>query len=298
MNQYKDQDLRKYFEDLSPEYIEKKNRQQEEENKQVYEDFISNLKIGKCFLCGMNMNSFKTSAPCFHWFTYPKGIRKKHFETYLTKPLGFFQLDSYFRWLANSETFLTNINDLKDETSKTSYLESTFKYKNIEWAFSIGKTDLEGHQSARVGAEPHYHIQMKVNNLIFLKFNDFHIPFNDNDLFMIEFQNQMGDKLIKHDSYSAGISVLEDEELMEELDNIMVRSDNESTAPFNRQSIIMAPEGEAISGEIIQQALAESHRTKQPISKVIQKLMKNVKVITQIIPGEGVPEMTKRSGKK
>ena len=90
----------------------------------------------------MNMNSFKESVHCFHWFTYPKGIRKKHFESYLKKPIGFFQLDSYFRWLANSEVFLTNINDLKDETSATSYLESTFRYKNFEWAFSVGRYDL------------------------------------------------------------------------------------------------------------------------------------------------------------
>jgi hypothetical protein len=76
------------------------------------------------------MNSFDEGRPCFHWFTYPTGIRKKHFENYLKYPIGFFQLDSYFRWLANTEKPIANINDLKDETSSTSYLETTFKYKN------------------------------------------------------------------------------------------------------------------------------------------------------------------------
>jgi hypothetical protein len=139
---------------------------------------------------------------------------------------------------------------------------------------------------------------MKVNGLIFLKFNDFHIPFSDSDLFMIELQKQAGNKLIKRDSYSAGISVIEDPEMLEELNNYMVRAEDETTAPFNRQTLVMAPEDETFSGEIIQQAIEESNLTKQPLGKVIQKLVKNAKVITQITPGEGVPEMTKRSGKK
>lgn len=299
MNSYKNQDLKTYFNNLGEDFIAEKNRKQDEENKRVHEDFITNLKKGKCFLCGMNMNSFKDSVYCFHWFTYPKGIRKKHFESYLKKPIGFFQLDSYFRWLANSEVFLTNINDLKDETSATSYLESTFRYKNFEWAFSVGYTDLEGHPAAKVGAEPHFHIQMKIDDQIFLRFNDFHIPFSNQDLFMIELRKQMGNELlINQGSLNADISVLENEEFLEELEKKMIRADDETTAPFNRQTIIMAPEGQTISGEIIQQAYEESLRTKEPVSKIIQRLVNDVQVITHIAPGNGVPEMTKRSGKK
>jgi hypothetical protein len=299
MNRYKNQDLKTYFNNLGEDYIVEKNRQQDEENKRVHEDFINNLKKGKCFLCGMNMNSFKDSVHCFHWFTYPKGIRKKHFESYLKKPIGFFQLDSYFRWLANSEVFLTNINDLKDETSSTSFLESTFRYKNLEWSFSVGNTDLEGHAGAKVGAEPHFHIQMKVDNQIFLRFNDFHIPFSDQDLFMIELRKQMGNELlINQGSLNAGMSVLENEEFLEELDKEMIRADDSTTAPFNRQTIVIAPEGQTISGEIIQQAYDESIKTNEPISKIIQRLVKDAQIITHISPGDGVPEMTKRSGKK
>ncbi len=299
MNKYKDQDLKSFFNNLGADLIEEKNRQQDEENKRIHQEFISNLKIGKCFLCGGDMDSFEESKTCFHWFTYPKGIRKKHFESYLKKPIGFFKLDSYFRWLANSEVFLTNINDLKNETSSTSFLESTFKYKNIEWAFSVGNTDLEGHQNAKIGAEPHYHIQMIVDDRIFLKFNDFHIPFSDEDLFMIELQKQMeGQILINQGSMNAGVRILENEELFEEIEKLMVRADDVNTAPFNRQSMIIAPEGQTIDGEIIQKAIEESSRTKEPVSKIIQRLIKDVKVITQIIPGEAVPDMTKRSGKK
>lgn len=61
---------------------------------------------------------------------------------------------------------MTNINDLSEETSDSSFLETTIKYKNIEWSFSIGKTDKEGHQTAKIGDKPHYHLQMKVDNQI------------------------------------------------------------------------------------------------------------------------------------
>ena len=97
-------------------------------NARVYKEFTDGLKIGKCFLCGGQMNSFEEGRPCFHWFTYPTGIRKKLFENYLKNPIGFFQLDSYFRWLANTEKPIANINDLKDETSSTSYLETCLLY--------------------------------------------------------------------------------------------------------------------------------------------------------------------------
>jgi hypothetical protein len=290
--------LNKFLDKFTPEFIEEKNRQQSEENKAVHEEFISNLRIGKCFMYGLDMNAFIESKPCFHWFTYPSGIKKKNFEKYLQNSIGFFQLDSYFRWLANSEVFMTNINDLKDETSSMSYLETTYKYKNIEWAFSIGKTDLEGHSAAKVGNNPHYHIQMKVNDNIFLKFNDFHIPFSDQDLFVIELQEQASDKVIKRSSLGAGMSVIEDTEFMQELDDHMVRSDNNSAAPFNRQTIIIAPEGESITDEIINKAYEESKRTNVPVSKIIQNYLPGAEVIVQITHGEAVPPMTKRSGKK
>ena len=244
------------------------------------------------------MDDFIVSKPCFHWFTYPKGIKKKYFKNYLKNPIGFFRIDSYFRWLANTEKPLGNINDLKEETSNSSFLETTYKYKNIEWAFSIGKTDIEGHQNSNFGDKPHYHIQMKVDNRIFLKFNDYHIPFTDEDLFTIELFEQAGDRVIKTNSYGHGMSSLEDEGNLEIFDDEMTITDDFDNATINRQTMIQAPEGETISGELIQKALEESRRTKKPIGKIMQRLMKDSKITTVLSPGDGVPKMSKRNGKK
>tara|TARA_R110002050_G_scaffold239328_1_gene375469 strand:+ start:1094 stop:1990 length:897 start_codon:yes stop_codon:yes gene_type:complete len=298
MNPYKDKDLRKFIQSFSEEEVAKQTKLQEVRNTQVYKEFIDALKIGKCSLCGDEMNSFIESKPCFHWFTYPIGIKKKHFKNYLETPIGFFQLDSYFRWLANTEKPLGNINDLKEETSSTSYLETTYRFKNIEWAFSIGHTDKEGHKNAKAGSLPHYHIQMKVDDRIFLKFNDFHIPFSDGDLFTLEMFEQAGDLVKWGHSRGQGIGILEDEENIEIIDNALTVTDDYENAVVNRQTIIEMPEGETISGDLIQQAIEESKKTKKPIGKIIQRLLKEAKVTTILTPGEGVPKMTKRSGKK
>jgi hypothetical protein len=298
MNPYEDKDLRKFIESIPQEEVDRQTRLQAEDNANVYKKFIEGLKVGKCFLCGGQMNSFENVRPCFHWFTYPTGIKKKFFENYLKNPIGFFQLDSYFRWLATTDKPIANINDLKDETSSTSYLETTYKYKNIEWAFSIGYTDKEGHPNAQVGSTPHYHIQMKVDDRIFLKFNDFHIPFSDGDLFTITMLDQAPDKIKLGHSYGEGIGILEDEENLDLIDDAMTITDDIENAPFNRQTLIQASEGQTISGEIINQAIEESKRTKKPIGKILQRLLSDAKITTVLTPGEGVPKMTKRSGKK
>ncbi|NOU18879.1 MAG: hypothetical protein HOO91_15095 [Bacteroidales bacterium] len=298
MNPYKNTDIRKHIESIPQDEVDRQTRLQEEENERVHKEFIDGLKVGKCFICGDQMDTFEPVKPCFHWFTYPNGIKKKHFDKYLTNPIGFFQLDSYFRWLANTEKLIGNINDLKDETSSTSYLESTYKYKNIEWAFSIGQTDKEGHPNAKVGSAPHYHIQMKVDDRIFLRFNDFHIPFSDGDMFTLEMFEQAGDLVKWGHSFGHGVGILEDEENIDIIDDAMIITDDIENAPFNRQTLIIAPEGKTISGKIIQQAIEESKQTKKPIGKILERLLSDSKITTIITPGDGIPKMTKRSGKK
>jgi hypothetical protein len=298
MNPYRDKDLRKFIESIPQEEVDRQTRLQDENNRRVYKEFIEALNVNKCFICCKQMDTFDELKPCFHWFTHPKGIKKKYFKNYLAKPLSFFRLDSYFRWLANSEKPIANINDLKEETSSTSYLESTFKYKNIEWAFSIGHTDKEGHKNRNVGSIPHYHIQMKVDDRIFLKFKDFHIQFTDEDLFYMEMLEQANDKFVLVHSFGHGIGILEDEENLKIIYDSMTITEDEENAPFNIQTLIKAPEGQTISGELIQKAIDESKRTKYTIGKILQKYLVDSKVITIITPGDGVPKMTKRSGKK
>ena len=297
-NPYKNIDLKKYLASFTPVEIEEKNRIQDEENAKVYSEFIAALKLNKCFMCGMGLNEFDENEFCFHWFLHPQGIRKRHFDNYLNNnELRFFNLDSYLRWLANTEKPFRNINDLTEEIASNQLFQYTIKYKNIEWSISVGHTDIAGHKNKKIGSAPHYHLQMKVNGLIFIRFNDYHIRFSDEDLFMLELIRQSeGDVGIGHFK-GQGISVLETHANLKILDEKMKLVDNESSATFLTQTFIQAPEGESISGELIAELLEESKKTKIPFRHLFKRHRPDYKITTIVNPGEGVPEMKKRKGR-
>jgi len=298
MNPYKDKDLRKFIESIPEEEIIRQNQLQLEYTKKLYEIFIQALDQNKCFICGDPMTKFNESKFCHHWFTYPNEIKKKHFKKYLNLPFGFFKLNSYFRWLANTENPIRNINDLKSETSINTYLETTIKYKNIEWAFSISYTDKEGHSSSQMGNIPHYHLQMKVDNRVFIKFNDFHIQFTDEDLFMLELLDQVGDMVESTYIFGEGVGIIEKEKDLDLIDRTMTVTENEEAALFERQTFIKAAEGQPIPGELVQKAIMESKKTGEPMGRILQRYLPDTSSMTIISPGAGVPEMKKRSKKK
>lgn len=302
MNPFRNHNLKEFIDSIPKEKVEEAQREQIETSERLHKEFLDALAKGECSLCGDQLSSFNTREPCMHWFTYPPGIKKKHFYQLLSKPLTYYGLDAYFRWLANSEVLFGNINDLREEVSETSYAETTIRYKSIEWSFSLGKTDIEGHKGARVGGEPHYHVQMLVNGRPFIRFNDFHVRFTESDLFTMEMLRQ-GEGRFRHEAYKGhGIGVLESDVSAQVLDENMVLADDVDSAPFHRQTIIQAPEGELISGDLVRQSVLESKSTKEPIGRILQRLLatsnSKASVQTIISPGPGVPKMSKRSGKK
>ena len=297
MNPYQDKDIRAFLESIPEEELEEYITLLNEGHDKAYNDFIENLNIGKCFLCGENMDSFDVNRPCFHWFTYPKGIKKKYFDTYLKNSIDFFRINCYFRWLANIENPIVNINDLKENTSTTSFLETTIKYKNIEWAFSIGYTDKEGHQNSHLGSEPHFHIQMKVDDNYFLRFNDYHIPFSDLDLFKLDYIEQSGNKSFLNIPYGLGMNVLENEELYDIIDEELIGEPDEKDGSIRRITTLIASEEHPFSAELLLQALEESDATKRTLGGTLQKLFSDAKIETSFSVNNGI-KMSKRSGKK
>lgn len=291
----KKMDIREFLESISPEEIEHNNREQLEENQKFFEDFKAAYSKDCCSLCGNRLDYFSKSETCFHWFTMPIGIKKKDFEDYLSEPIDFFRLESYFRWMASMEYPLKNINDLSDEVSESKIKEVTIKFKNIEWALNYGKTDLSGHENSKNANFPHFHLQVQVDNKPFIRFNDFHIPFSDADLFNIEVMKKASDLVDFRYDLGEGMSFIEDPEKLKELDKIMKVADNEDTAPFHTTSVVQMPDGKTMSGDILEQIFQESRETKIPIRHLVKKYYPEVIVSTQVFPGEGVPEMKKRN---
>lgn len=287
-------DIIEFINGLTPEQIEKSNKRQIEENIRVYNEFKAAYEIGNCSLCSHPLNHFDESHPCFHWFLRPDGIRKKHFDTYLRNPIGFFRFDSYIRWMANLQAPFKNINDLKAEMNTAKVAEYTVKYKNIEWSINIGKTDKQGHPDSLNANFPHFHLQMTIDGQQFIKFNDYHIPLSKEDVATFRMIEE-SDKVAWQNTFGEGMSILEDETLLEKLESTMKTTDDFENATFDTSTIIEMPEGKTISGEILGKIFEESKKTGSPIRHLIKKYYPDANTITEIRPGEGVPTIKKRT---
>jgi len=288
-------EFKEHLKSLPPELVEKRNQEQLEENKKMFAEFKDAFSKSCCFLCGNKLDTFYEDEPCFHWFLRPNGIRKKNFKNYLSESIGFFRLESYLRWVATTENFLKNINDLESETSERKIKEVTIKYKNIEWSLNYGKTDLEGHSSSKNADFPHFHIQMIVDGNPFIRFNDFHIPFSKYDLIDIKLMEEASDLIHFGHSQGLGMSVLEDEELLKELDESMIVSENMDTATFNTNTMASMPKGKKMSGEKLSAMFKESKETKVPLKHLMKKYFPEVNLVTQIEPADGFPDKKTRN---
>jgi len=286
-------DIKDFMNSLTPEQIEEGNRKQEAENEEMFLEFSDAYSKGCCFLCGMKLEYFSQSETCFHWFLKPSEIKKKHFKEYLSKDIGFFKLESYFRWLATTEKPFRNINDLICETTESKLLETTIKYKNIEWTLTYGKSDLEGHKDSKNANFPHFHLQMLVDGLPFIRFNDFHIPFSMEDLFNIELLKE--ENVLFKNSQAPGMTdILEDSEMFEQIDKHLTIAENEEDATLNFGTMIQMPEGKTMSGDEIAEILEESKRTKKPVRHLMKEHFPEAKIQSTVTPAVGVPEKKKR----
>lgn len=288
--------VREFLESLSPEEIEAGNRKQQATNDQVYKEFVAAYKEGRCSLCGGDLDSFEPEKECYHWFLKPGGLRKKNFKKYLKKPIGLFRLDSYFKWMANLDAPIRNVNDLTDVNS-SKIIEYTARYKDIEWSVSLSKSDRDGHTNAKYGSFPHFHLQMRVKDKIFIKFNDFHVPLTNEDLWTLEALETAPEKIIHETSRGAGLSVLESGENLDIIDEFSLRTENEAEAAFNVESFIMMPEGETMSGDDLADLFKESHNTKKPLRHLLREAYPEASIESHFSPGPGAVEKKVRNNR-
>lgn len=272
--------------------LEEFNKQIIEQTDREYKKFKSTFELGKCYLCGLPLDKFDFRKPCLHWLLAPSGFKKKYFHLIYEK-FDHFQFQSYLRWIANTENFAGNINDLVAEKSSSKVIEVTIKYKIFEWSFSCSKTDFKGHFLSTKGRRPHYHFQMRINNKPFINYRDFHIPLSENDLITINIIK--GEVKGLEYSFGPGIGIEEALDYSSDLlKNMRVTSD-ESKATYHIQTIIEAKPGKVIKGEDIAELLKESKKTGILMSGLAKKL-KGVKIKRIIMPGPGIPNIAKRLG--
>lgn len=290
-NRYK-----RIFETMSKEEIEEMNRQTDLEHKRQAEAFRVGYEKGICYLCNKPFKTISQDNPCLHWLLRQCKFKKKDFPKIYDK-YGYGNIAAFIRWCANQERFLSNINDLEEEKSERKILSYTVKWKNVEWTFDCANNDFQGHQGTSIDY-PHYHFQMRIDGQQFINFNDFHVPFNDQDLFTLKNSIEQGDRF-KHNFGAIGSGM--QDAVSVKLDDIIEHvspSDSEDDATYHFSTMIDARDN-PLSGEEIYEIQQEAVKTGKSFAFVAQKRLKErASVRTVISPADSIPDITFRTEHK
>lgn len=263
------------------------------QHKEEYKRFLLSLEKEECYICNKSLKTISRSTPCLHWLLRQCKMKKKDFPLIVEK-FNYFQINSYLRWVANSESFQKNINDMKYEKTDKKVIQHTIRWKNIEWSFECSHNDLAGH-GGHINY-PHYHFQMTLNGYVFINYNGFHNKFKEQDLAYI-YAMLDGNEL----SFGPFGSGMEDALKVKPkviLENSTILEDGESNdGAFSFQTIIQDSNG--IDGDLIQDAIDESRKTKKPFALTLDKYLdKTTSVKTIISPSDNIPQIAKRTEHK
>ena len=261
-----------------------------------YRDFLEHFGKGHCYLCKKPLTSFSKKSPCPHWLLKPKGFKKNDLFS-IAQRYGYYQIQSFLRWIANQQGFARNINDLPDEGTGTKLFEVTIKYKNIEWAFSCAESDYQGHATSQHAKHQHYHFQMRLDRRPFINYSDFHVPFSEMDVINIETMRARPDKIRQRYSFGEGMRDVLNDSTVEHIINATVPGDATDEAPFKIDAIAMADEGKTISGDDLYEIIQEAKAKNVTVASLMHKLP-NAHTRVIVTPGPGVVEQAPRSGRK
>lgn len=260
-----------------------------------HQEFQDRFRTGKCYLCVQSLDTFEVERPCIHWLLKPVGFKKWNFKA-ITEKYGFLQIEAFLRWVASEEAFARNINDLREESSGK-VIEQTIRYNRFEWSFSCAESDYSGHgRKFGESQKPHYHFQMRENGKVFIKFNDFHILFSEDDLLLLETQRIAPKTLRRGYAGAPGMSELLREDVIEQVVMTGTSEGKEEHALLSLSTIIMADEGATISGDALAGLIEQAALKRVPVSSLLHKIP-NASVEVTVSPGPGVVEQTPRTGR-
>lgn len=290
----------KWLKQLPEEVVRHGNAQEHKQAEEDYKKFVECFNKGECSLCGKPLKTFSANSPCLHWLLRPKKFKKKHFSV-LYHNFTYFRIAAYVRWAASIDSPMKNINDIMEEHPGGKLIDFTAKHRHLTWSFSCGETDYKGHNGKAHGNTPHYHMQMNLDGKQFINYNDFHIPFHDDDLYHIELFTNHSDKVKHSFGHGSGMQdIMGSKEGLEFIIDHSDPTDDQENAAFNINTLIMAPEGETISGDLLADAINEAKTNGKTIASVLRNKLEgtNASITSIVSPGDGVPESKQRPGRK
>lgn len=255
--------------------------------------FSAAFKAGECYLCSKSMSIFSSENPCLHWLLKPKGFKKKNF-TSVANRYSMFQIETYLRWVANTDKPAKNINALTEEgTGKLR--EVTIRYKHLRWSFSCATNDLRGHKSSTHSNYPHYHFQMQIDSRPFINYNDFHLPLHENDITALELSQRIPEIFkIKFPGDEGIEDVLHPTNFRSLLNNPSLSS-NPEAADISISSLLIANDGHKIDGEQLADLIERAKAEGVTIASLLHTIP-NTSATTIISPGPSVVEQSPRKG--
>jgi hypothetical protein len=286
------------IEAMSPDERSRISQENVDRTLEEHEEFKASFAVGHCYICDHPLTSFSKKRSCLHWFLKPKGFKKNDVPA-IARIFGFFQIQTYLRWVANSSGFAKHINDLPEESSGAKIIELTIRHQNLEWSFSCGESDYMGHQTSQHAKHPHYHFQMRVDQRPFVNFSDLHLPFTENDILSIETKRKLPD-IVRHKFPGGeGMSEVLNDEMVERLVIDGKAADSEDDAALHLDTLIMADEGATISGEDLYTIFQEAKTKGVTVASLMHKLpIRNASTKVFVTPGPSVVEQAQRSGRK
>jgi hypothetical protein len=280
--------------EMSMEHFERQREIYESE----YTDFLSHYEREECYLCGKPFKTISKEQPCIHWLLRRCKFKKKDFPKIVEK-YDFYNISAFLRWVANVETGVKNINNLKEESSERKLFETTIKWKNIEWTLDCSKNDFDGHKGSKTDF-PHWHFQMRVDAVQFINFNDFHIRFSKDDQLKIVLERDPDSGFLH--SFGPGGQGMQ--EYMDRLANNpdefianVKTTSNPEEGIVHMQSIVKGPEG-GISGDKINKALKMARKTGKSLTQCFREVLgedEDISITTIASPADSVPQIAKRT---
>lgn len=220
------------------------------------------------------------SNPCLHWLLRQCKFKKKDFSA-IYKHFGYINIAAYLRWVANEQSYHRNINDMEFLKADRKIFEYSIRWKNIEWTFDCSKNDFEGHNGTRTNY-PHYHFQMRVDDRPFINFGDFHVPFNEEDLFKLSLAQEYPKQF--HFSFNgpgAGMQEAVEIDVRDIIEESTVVENSEEDGTYDMSTIIVQEGG--VDLQKLLAAYEESKAKGKTVASLAKKYFDNANSIETIV---------------
>lgn len=256
--------------------------------------FSEAFEQGRCYICERPLATFSSENPCLHWLLKPKGFKKKHFPAVAAR-YSMFQIETYLRWVANTDGLAKNINALPEEgTGKLR--EVTVRYKHLEWSFSCTESDLRGHASTAHSNFPHFHFQMRLDRRPFINYSDFHLPLHERDVVGFELSKRMPDIFKIKFPGGEGMEEILQPQNYQVLLSKSSKSPDPEHAGLSISSMLIADDGHTIDGSALADLIERARAEGVTVASLLHTIP-NASATTIISPGPAVVEQAPRNGR-